>query len=214
MAAASRSPGTRPRARSAVFAEPLLQVNAIFEPPIHVLPDLEFMTSVLAVEIAAGRIFPRAFHANAIRAGGAGHVFEPAQNGTADAAPAVRASYGKQQQVRVITRVEHDAETDDGALLAGQHHVGVAITNGMRHALFRPRPRQPVLDVVARHRGDLRGVGEGGESNVDVGDHGPTDTLARIGLQHGCCTLRHMYRALSLIALLALLPPLPSRADP
>src|SRR5207344_1270431 len=65
--------------------------------------------------------------------------------------------------------------------IADHYHVDVRIADGRLDAPFCPRPRQPVLDVVARHLCDVFGIGGSGEAYVDVsGFHEFSMTLVMI----------------------------------
>jgi len=78
------------------------------------------------------------------------------------AVAAVLAGDGEQVEVRRVVAVTHDGEAGEGEATArGEHHaVGMAYVPA--YARGGPRRRQPVLDELARHRRQQRGVGDAG----------------------------------------------------
>ena len=64
----------------------------------------------------------------------------------------------EQVQVRVDRIELHDREPDETAPIARREHRTVAIAETPLHAVLVPRPRQAVLDELARHRRDAKGI--------------------------------------------------------
>src|SRR5262245_28628127 len=93
-----------------LHAQPLFQSHAILHAAIKACRDDELMIAVLAVKVAGGRVLSPGFEVNAFHTRAARHLFEPLQECAADTLPSARSTHRKQQQMRLVARVLHDAE--------------------------------------------------------------------------------------------------------
>jgi hypothetical protein len=156
-----------------IVTQPFLQQHAVDLAAVHARLERPLVVAELVVEAARGHVLAPRLDADAHRACGLCHFLQPGDDGAGDAGTAPVRLHREQQQVRVVVQVAHDAEARHAALLAHDHHIGVRVRDGPRHAALGPSPGQAVFDEAPRHRRDLRRVGVGGELHGDVGDHGP-----------------------------------------
>lgn len=157
--------------RLATLAQPLFEVNSVEHGAVHPPLELNLVVAPLAVEVARCNVVSPGLDANALRASDSGARLQPRQDTGPDSLALTVGPYRKQDKVSVFIPVLHDAETDKLVLLPQHCDVCVWRRDRPGNSWRFPGPRQPMLDQVARHLGDVNSVACRSELDVKVGRH-------------------------------------------
>jgi hypothetical protein len=94
---------------------------------------------------------------------------EPIDELTAQPQPLIAWLHGEQIQVRMDAIELHDRKAREPPPIARREHDAIAVAQAPLDALFVPRPREALLDELARHRGDRRHLVVAGQAYPDLG---------------------------------------------